>query len=150
IPYACYARTRLITMLLAQGGPLAETQKDVEEAYAYTKARFELVADSIRTEQQFIRMLQGLLPRFGSLTDADFDEETFEVRLREPRMAITACWYWIRKLQARFYGALAHAARHDEVAPEDRAPHRDALVGHARRLGEWARQCPENFRSRAA
>src|SRR6185436_9685563 len=183
ISYACYARTRLISMLLAQGGPLAETQRDVEEAYAYTKARFELVSDSIRTDRQLIRMLRGLLPRFGSLTDADLDEETFEAHLREPRMAITACWYWIRKLQARFhandfaaavaaaenaapllwtsveffetaeyhfYAALAHAARHDEVAPEDRAPHRDALVGHARRLGEWAGQCPDNFRSRAA
>ena len=150
---------------------------------AYTKARFELVADSIRTDRQLIRMLQGLLPRFGSLTDADLDEEAFEVRLREPRMAITACWYWIRKLQARFYGndfasavaaaenaepllwtspeffetaeyhfyaALAHAALHDEVASEDRARHREALVGHARRLGEWARQCPDNFRGRAA
>ena len=79
-------------------------------------------------------------------------------------MAITACWYWIRKLQARFHGndfaaavaaaenaapllwtsleffetaeyhfyaALAHAARHDEVEPEERARHRDALVAHA-------------------
>ena len=183
ISYACYARTRLITTLLAQGGPLAETQREVEEAHAYTKLRFELVADSIWTDRQLIRMLRGFLPRFGSLTDADLDEETFEVRLREPRMAITACWYWIRKLQARFHGndfaaalaaaenaapllwtsteffeiaeyhfyaALAHAARHDEVAPEDRAQHWDALVGHARRLGEWARQCPDNFRGRAA
>jgi len=49
-----------------------------------------------------------------------------------------------------FYAALAHAARHDEVASEDRARHRGALVEHARRLGEWARQCPDNFRSRAA
>ena len=141
------------------------------------------MADAIRTDRQLIRMLRGLLPRFGSLTDADLDEETFEAHLRDPRMAITACWYWIRKLQARFHGndfaaavaaaenaapllwtsveffetaeyhfyaALAHAARHDEVAPEDRARHRDALVAHARRLGEWARQCPDNFRSRAA
>ena len=183
ISYACYARTRLITQLLAQGGPLAETQRDVEEAYAYTKTRFELVADAIRTDRQLIRMLRGLLPRFGSLTDADLDEETFEVRLRDPRMAITASWYWIRKLQARFHGndfaaavaaaenaapllwtslefletaeyhfyaALAHAGRHDEVAPENRARHRDALVAHAGRLGAWARQCPDNFRSRAA
>ena len=183
LTYACYARTRLITQLLAQGAPLAETQRDVEEAYAYTRARFELVADSIRTDRQLIRMLRGLLPRFGSLTDADLDEETFEVRLREPRMAITACWYWIRKLQARFHGndfaaavaaaenaapllwtsleffetaeyhfyaALAHAARHDEVEPEKRARHRDALIAHARRLGAWAEQCPENFRGRAA
>ena len=141
------------------------------------------MADAIRADGQLIRMLRGLLPRFGSLADADFDEDAFEARLRDPRMAITACWYWIRKLQARFYGndfagavaaaenaapllwtsaeffetaeyhfyaALAHAARHDEVAPEERARHREALVAHARRLGEWARQCPANFRSRAA
>ena len=183
ISYACYARTCLITLLLAQGGPLAEVQREVDEALAYTRARFDLVADAVWTERQLVRMLRGLLPRFGSLTDADLDEETFEVRLREPRMAITACWYWIRKLQARFHGsdfaaavvaaenaapllwtstdffetaeyafyaALAHAARHDEVAPENRARHRDALAAHARRLGEWAGQCPDNFRGRAA
>ena len=181
--YSCYARTCLITSLLAQGAPLAETQREVDEALAYTRPRFDLVAAAIAMERQLIRMLRGLLPRFGWLTDADLDEETFEARLRDPRMAITACWYWIRKLQARFHGndfaaavacadsaapllwtsteffesaeyhfyaALAHAARHDEVAPEDRAWHRDALVAHARRLGEWAAHCPDNFRSRAA
>ena len=183
ISYACYARTCLITLLLAQGAPLAEVQRDVDEAHTYTKAHFDLVADAIWTERQLVRMLRGLLPRFGSLTDADLDEETFEARLREPRMAITACWYWIRKLQARFHGddfaeavaaaenaapllwtsteffetaeyhfyaALAHAGRHDQVAPEHRPRHRDALVAHARWLGESARQCPDNFRGRAA
>ncbi len=189
ISYACYARTCLITLLLAQGGPLAETQREAEEAHAYVKGRFELVAEAIRTDRQLIRMLRGLLPQFGSFTDADFDEEAFEARLREPRMAITACWYWIRKLQARFHGndfaaavaaaetaapllwtspeffeiaeyhfyaALAHAGRHDEVSAADgedgegRARHHDALVAHARRLGEWARNCPANFQSRAA
>ena len=183
ISYACYARTCLITLLLAQGGPLAEVQREVDEALAYTRAHFDLVADAIWTERQLVRMLRGLLPRFGSLTDADLAEETFEARLQDPRMAITACWYWIRKLQARFhandfaaavaaaenaapllwtstdffetaeyhyYAALAHAARLDEVAPEHRARHREALTAHARRLGEWAGQCPDNFRGRAA
>jgi GAF domain-containing protein len=183
ISYACYARTCLITLLLAQGAPLAEVQRDVDEAYAYTKAHFDLVADGVWTERQLVRMLRGLLPRFGSLTDAELDEETFEARLREPRMAITACWYWIRKLQARFHGddfaaavaaaenaapllwtstdffetaeyhfyaALAQAGRHDQVAPEHRPRHRDALVAHARWLGASARQCPDNFRGRAA
>jgi predicted ATPase/signal transduction histidine kinase len=181
---ACYARTSLITQLLALGDPLPETQREAEEALAFTKkARFELVADGIDAERQLIRTLRGLLPAFGSFTDATFDEETFEARLHDPRWAITACWYWVRKLQARFhandfaaavaaaehvepllwtspeflemaeyhfYGGLARAARHDEVEPEERARHREALAAHARQLGTWARHCPDNFRARAA
>jgi predicted ATPase/signal transduction histidine kinase len=181
---ACYARTCIVTRLLAQGDPLPEAQREAEEALIFTKrVRFESVADIIDFDVQLIRMLRGLLPRFGSLTDAAFDEESFESRLRDPRWAVTACWYWIRKLQARFhandfagaveaadhaapllwtspefletaeyhfYGALARAGRHDEVAPAERAGHREALLAHGRQLATWARHCPENFRNRAA
>jgi len=116
ISYACYARTSLITQLLALGGPLADTQREAEDAITYTKTHFPLVADAIRTDRQLIRMLRGLLPRFGSLADAEFDEGEFEARLDDPRMTITACWYWTRKLQARFhandFAAAVAAAEH--------------------------------------
>ena len=48
-----------------------------------------------------------------------------------------------------FYGALARAARWDEVLPEERIEHRAALHAHYRQLEEWARHCPENFANRA-
>jgi predicted ATPase/signal transduction histidine kinase len=147
VSYSSYARTCLITMLLAQGGPLADVEGEVEEAYAFTKTRFELVADALRVDWQLIRMLRGLLPRFGSLTDASLDEDAFEIRLCNPRMAITACWYWIRKLQARFYGNdfAAAVAAAENAAPllwtsaeffETAEYHFYAALAHARRHDE--------------
>ena len=98
-------------------------------------------------------------------------------------MAITACWYWIRKLQARFHGGdfAAAVAAAENAAPllwtsteffetaeyhfyaragPRRAPRRGGARGSRRGTGTpwsrtpagwaWARQCPENFRSRAA
>jgi predicted ATPase/signal transduction histidine kinase len=47
------------------------------------------------------------------------------------------------------YGALARAARHDEVPPDERPRHRAALLAHGRQLAVWAKHCPENFASRS-
>src|SRR5436853_179464 len=67
-----------------------------------------------------IRTLRGLTPAFGCFTDAQFDEGRFEQHLEgNPGLAIAACYYWIRKLQARFFaedyasaiGAAAKAER---------------------------------------
>ena len=55
--------------------------------------------------------LQGRTPVFGVFDDADFDEARFEQHLNENRsLDIAACWYWIRKAQARFLGGDALAA----------------------------------------
>jgi signal transduction histidine kinase/GAF domain-containing protein len=44
-----------------------------------------------------------LTTRFGAFDDERFDERRFERQLaREPVVALLTCWYWIRKLQARF------------------------------------------------
>ena len=51
-----------------------------------------------------IRMLRGLTRRFGAFDDAQFDELAFERRLSaDPAFALPESWYWIRKLQARFF-----------------------------------------------
>jgi hypothetical protein len=56
------------------------------------------------TQIRLIRTLRGLSPDFSSFDDADFDEGQFEQRLvGNPRLAIATCWYWIRKMQARFH-----------------------------------------------
>jgi predicted ATPase/signal transduction histidine kinase len=184
VAYACYARTSLVSLLHAKGEPLADVQREVDDALAFTeRAHFQVVTDGIIAQRQLVCTLRGLSPRFGSLADTELDEGRFEAHLRDPRLAIAACWYWVRKLQARFhandfagavaaaeeaapllwtspsfpetaayhlYGALARAGRHDEAAPDERARHHEAMVAHGRQLDEWARHCPENFRSRAA
>ena len=60
-------------------------------------------------------MLRGLTPNFGRFDDEQFDELRIERRFSEkPGLAIAECWYWIRKLQARYladdYAAAMDAA----------------------------------------
>src|SRR4029077_4401299 len=53
-----------------------------------------------------IRTLCGLTPTFGSFDDGQFDELRFERHLAsDPVLAQPVCFYWIRKLQARFLAA---------------------------------------------
>jgi PAS domain S-box-containing protein len=105
LTYASYSSNCLITLLLASGDQLGEVHREAERALAFVlKARFGLVTDIITGQLRFIRTLRGLTPDFSSFNDAEFDERRFEQHLEgDPRLAIANCWYWIRKLQARFH-----------------------------------------------
>ena len=114
------AATHLVTHLLASGDPLDEVQREAEAGLDFARqARFGLVVDRITGQLQLIRTLRGLTPIFGRFDDAGFDEERFEQHLEaDPRLALAACWYWIRKLQARVLAgdhaaAIAAAAQAD-------------------------------------
>jgi PAS domain S-box-containing protein len=118
--YGAFARTHLVTHLLASGDPLDEVQRKAEDGLDVARqARFGLVVDRITGQLQLIRTLRGLTPVFGRFDDAGFDEERFEQHLQaDPRLALAACWYWIRKLQARLLAgdhaaAIAAAAQAD-------------------------------------
>ena len=185
LTYAAYSRTHLITNLLASGDPLGEVQREAEAGLDFARqARFGLIVDRITGQLQLIRMLRGLTPIFGRFDEAGFDEGQFERRLEtNPSLAIAACWYWIRKLQARvfagdytaavaaaakaerhlwtspavferaeyhFYAALAYAALCDAAPAPERARHLEVLAAHHRQLQVWAKNCPENFETRAA
>ena len=120
LTYAAFSRTHLVTHLLASGDPLDEVQREAEAGLDFARqARFGLVVDRITGQLQLIRTLRGLTPIFGRFDDAGFDEERFEQHLEaDPRLALAACWYWIRKLQARFLAgdhaaAIAAAAQAD-------------------------------------
>ena len=80
-------------------------RREAEDGIEFArKARFALVVDVIAGQLTLIRALQGLTPNFSFSNDAEFDEGRFERQLEEdPRLAVAACSYWIRKLQARFY-----------------------------------------------
>ena len=79
-------------------------QREAEHGLAFAqKTRFGLVIDLITTQLGLIRTLRGLTPKFGSFNDEQFDEVQIERRLTgNPGLALAECWYWIRKLQARF------------------------------------------------
>ena len=103
--YAAYCGKDVNTNFLLAGDPLAEAEREAEQGLAFVqKMRFGLVIDVISTQYALIRMLRGLTPTFGSFDDAQFDERGIERRFSEnPDLALVECWYWIRKLQARFF-----------------------------------------------
>ena len=105
LTFAAYSCNNLITNLLASGEPLPEVQREAEAGLAFArKIRFGLVIDIITSQLKLILTLRGLTPAFNSFNDAQFDEARFEQHFEaDPRLALPSCWYWIRKLQARFH-----------------------------------------------
>ncbi|HEY6846281.1 MAG TPA: GAF domain-containing protein, partial [Terracidiphilus sp.] len=104
LTYAAYACNSLNSGVLFAGEPLAEVQSEAENGLAFAvKAQFGLVVDIITTQLALIRTLRGLTPKFGCFDDGQLDELRIEVHLSSnPALAIATCWYWIRKLQARY------------------------------------------------
>jgi PAS domain S-box-containing protein len=107
LSYAAYSCIDLITNRFATGDPLDEVEREAESGFEFArKVWFGLASDCITGQLRLIRMLRGLTRDFTSFNDAEFDEGRFEQRLENNRqLAIGACWYWIRKLQARVYAS---------------------------------------------
>ena len=105
LTFAAYSRHHLNTNLLATGDPLAVVQRDAEAGLEFAeKVRFGRVIDHITTQLALIRTLRGLTTTFGSFNDDHFEELQFERHLSgNAVLARPECWYWIRKLQARFF-----------------------------------------------
>ena len=102
---AAYSSDALNTNLLAAGDPLAEVQHEAENGLEFAeKVRFGIVTNVIIAQLGLIRTLRGLTSKFGSFDDGHLDELRFEHHLaNQPILALPECWYWIRKLQARFF-----------------------------------------------
>jgi PAS domain S-box-containing protein len=118
LKYAVYSCDRLVTFLLAVADPLRDVQLEAENGLEFArKAKFGYIVDVIAGQLRFIRTLRGLTPSFSSFNDAEFDESRFEQHLEaDPHLVFATCWYWILKLQARFYAgdyasALAAASK---------------------------------------
>jgi PAS domain S-box-containing protein len=105
LTYAAYCGNELNTNLLAAGDPLAEVEREAEHGLAFAqKARFGFVINSIAPQLGLIRTLRGLTPTFGCFDDKQFDERRIERHFSENTdLAFVECWYWVRKLQARFF-----------------------------------------------
>jgi PAS domain S-box-containing protein len=105
LTYAAYSCFVLCTNLLAAGDPLADVQREAETGLEFaTKIQFGLAIDSITAQLGLIRTLRGLTTKFGAFNDERFDEFRFEHHLASnPVLAVPTCWYWIRKMQARFF-----------------------------------------------
>ncbi len=113
--YACGALT---SNDLAAGAPLIETQGQAEHGLAVIrKIGFTTLEGWFLGQLGLIRSLRGLTTRLGCFDDAASRETDIEHDLAGKRaLALPECWYYIRKLQARFLageyaGALQAASR---------------------------------------
>jgi PAS domain S-box-containing protein len=105
LTYGTYAAYAMNSLLLAAGDPLVEVQREAQQGLVFAqKVRFGLVIDIIATQLGLVRTLRGLTPTFGSFDDERFEELRIERRFAgNPDLARAECWYWVRKLQARFF-----------------------------------------------
>ncbi|MPW22616.1 PAS sensor protein [Paraburkholderia piptadeniae] len=104
LPSAAYTCCHVISNLLFAGEPLSAVEHEVEQGLVFSeKTGFGMVVDNLITQLALIRMLRGSTLRFGRLDDGNFKELRVEQHLSgNPALATAACWYWIRKLQARY------------------------------------------------
>jgi PAS domain S-box-containing protein len=102
---AAYARHNLVALLLAEGEPLPDVQREAEAVLELVqKARFGLIVNIVTGQLGLVRSLRGLTHRLGSYSDDTFDEGPFEEQLdSDERLAFAICRYWIFKLQALCY-----------------------------------------------
>jgi PAS domain S-box-containing protein len=107
LSYAAYSCIDVITNRIATGDSLSDVEREAEHGLEFArKIGFGLVCDCITGQLRLIRMLRGQTPDFASFNDAEFDEHRFEQHLESnPRLAIGASYYWIRRLQASIYGS---------------------------------------------
>jgi PAS domain S-box-containing protein len=104
LTFGAYICNHLNSDFLFAGDPLPDVQREAENGLKFAeKALFGLVVDIVATQIALIRLLRGLTPEFGCFNDRHIDEHQFEDHLSSnPTLAIAACWYWIRKMQARY------------------------------------------------
>ncbi|MGJ5814571.1 sigma 54-interacting transcriptional regulator [Paludibaculum fermentans] len=145
VTWAAYSWHNLIGNLIATGEPLADVQREAEQGLEFVrKTGFGLVIDNISTQLALIHTLRGSTAPFGCFHEADFDEQQVERRLSsDPGSAFAACWYWVRKLQARFFAG-------DYPAAVDAASQAQALLWTSERFLEEAEACFYTALSHAA
>jgi PAS domain S-box-containing protein len=104
VTYAAYSCFVLNTNFLAAGDPLAEVERQAVTGLAFAnKLQSGVAIVSITAQLGLIRTLRGSTETFGVLNDERFDEARFEQHLAaNPILVVPACWYWIRKMQARY------------------------------------------------
>ena len=102
--YAAHTCYNIITIMLMAGDPLIDVQREAEHGDEFArKMGFGLAIDVTATQLALVRTLRGLTRKFGCFDDDHFQETWVEHRFSSnPALGRAECWYWIRKLQARF------------------------------------------------
>jgi PAS domain S-box-containing protein len=103
--FANDANIALNSDLLIAGDPLSDAQREVELALTFAqKAGFSGYVFIVIPQLALIRTLRGLTQNFGCFDSELIEELPFERHLADsPYLGIHECWYWIRKMQARYF-----------------------------------------------
>jgi PAS domain S-box-containing protein len=112
--FAVFALRDLCSILLTLGHPLDQLEREIEDGLEFVQ-RFGSFLDRVSAPIALVRTLRGTTMKFGALDNGPFTERSFEERATgQPARAFLECYYWIRKLQARFfagdYGSAIDAA----------------------------------------
>jgi PAS domain S-box-containing protein len=103
LSYAVFSLLGLPPLLLGAGIPLDEVECAAESGLDFAqKANFAPFAPFANLQLGLIRTLRGSTSKFGSLDHTEFNEILFERHL-DSQSPMVCCWYWIAKLQARFF-----------------------------------------------
>lgn len=102
--FAAYSRNQLVTHLLACGEPLAGVEAKIEMGLAFARTLgLGRVVDILDAQARYVAVLRGRVPGWAVPEAGAPGPHDIEARLQaDPRLAVAACCYWIRKLQACF------------------------------------------------
>jgi transcriptional regulator with GAF, ATPase, and Fis domain/predicted ATPase len=120
--HGAYSCNNMVTALLAGGDPMADVQREAEQGLAFVQKTGFRIGRAILTGQLLlIRSLRGQGDG-STLADEPLEERELERQLStDTGLSLPACWYWIRKLQARFFSG-------DYAAAADAAAKAEALL----------------------
>ncbi|MBV8585931.1 MAG: serine/threonine-protein kinase PknK, partial [Verrucomicrobia bacterium] len=112
ITTASYTFDNLNTNFLAAGDHLTETQSRAEDGLEFLERnRGGSGSDIIKAQLGLIRSLRGLTREFGYFDDGQLSENELDHYFAaKPTRSMPACWYWIRKLQARTFSGAYRSA----------------------------------------
>ena len=125
--FAAYSCHILSSIFLALGDPLDQVERELEHGMEFVR-RFGFLLDRISASLALVRTLRGKTTQFGCLDDGQCTERSFEERATgQPTDAFLERYYWIRKLQARFFAG-------DYVSAIDAADKLETLYAKAASL----------------
>ena len=110
--FAAATGANINSNLLMAGDHLTEVAREAERGLDFARTvGFGLIVDMIAAQLGLVRSLRGSTRTLGSFDDDQFDERQAERRFSSnPNLQLAECWYWIRKLQARFLAGDGSAA----------------------------------------
>jgi PAS domain S-box-containing protein len=119
LTYGGYAAMTVVTLQLLIGEPLGDVQRHAADCLAFARRMgFSMVVKVVSAQLALVETLRGLTRNFGSLDNDGFQEPLAESHFVNQRVE---CWYWIRKLQARYLAG-------DNSAAVDAAVKAEGLV----------------------